>query len=364
MKNHVILITLLLLFSDYSRSQDVTSTKDSIISKIIDQIVLFPQEKIYLQVDKPLYVSGAKVWFRAWLVDAVLHKPVTNQYVYVELINPLDSVVNRVKIRQSQGALSGYLPLNESLPEGDYTLCAYTENMLNLGKDFFFKKNIRIGSPLSATEQTEVKFKFDKDDKLTAEVSFEDIKTRKKIKPEGLKMMINDQPLKEEKVKNDTLVYCSFKLQEKSNHRVLYVENKKYGKFIAIPYPTDDYDVSFYPEGGYLLDGVSCAVAFKALNSSGLPEEITGKIVDSVGNEYAQVETTHDGMGLISMVSKEGINYFIICKNEQGKEKRFKLPTAQKGMYSLKVETIQNKLLVSVLQSSDIQQQQPLFLLL
>jgi hypothetical protein len=367
MQKRVILLYVLLLLSDYSWSQiDVASMKDSVISKIIEQILLFPQEKLYLQVDKPFYLSGEKVWFRAWLVDAVLHKSVLNQYVYVELINPLDSVVSRVKIRQSQGVLSGFIPLNESLPEGDYTLCAYTESMLNLGADYFFKKNIRIGSPVSATEQPDVKFKYDTGDKLTAEVSFKDVRTQRKITPDGLKIRINKQPVREvkAKVKNDTVAYFKFVLPEKSIHRVFYVENKKCGKFISIPYPQDDYDVSFFPEGGYLLEGVSCAVAFKALNSSGLPVKVTGSIVDSLGNEYAQLETAHDGMGVFSLVSKEGINYYAVCKNEQGKEKQFILPAAKKGMYSLKTETNQNKLYVSVLQSYDVKEQGELFLLL
>ena len=119
-----------------------------------------------------------------------------------------------------------------------------------------------------------------------------------------------------------------------------------------------------WPEGGYLLDGAECVVAFKALNSEGLPDKVKGRIVDSAGNEYAQLDTQHEGMGLFSFVSKEGIDYFAICKDEHGKEKRFSLPPARKGTYSLQVETNQNKLIVSVLQSSDIKQKGQLFLLL
>jgi hypothetical protein len=365
MLKRVTLLTLLLLLADYSRSQiNVSAVKDSVVSKIVEQVILFPQEKLHLHTDRPLYVSGEKIWFRAWLVDAVLHKPVNGQYVYVELINPLDSVVNRVKIRQNQGALSGYITLNENLPEGDYTLCAYTESMLNKGTDFFFKRNIRIVSPLSGTMHTEVKFRYDTDDKVTAEVSFVDIKTNKKIKPDGLKIGINGQPVREIREKNDTVAYFSFKLPDKDNLRVLYVENKKCGKFISVPFLLDDYDVSFYPEGGYLLQGVRCAVAFKALNSGGLPEKVSGKIIDTIGNEYAQVETRHDGMGRFSLVPEMGNEYFAVCINEQGQEKRFKLPSAQNGMYSLKVETIKDKLYVSVLQSSDVKEQGGLFLLL
>ena len=53
------------------------------------QLLAYPQEKIYLHTDKPYYLNGEKIWFRAHLVDAVLHRQATaSRYVYVELINP------------------------------------------------------------------------------------------------------------------------------------------------------------------------------------------------------------------------------------------------------------------------------------
>lgn len=365
MRKAIVTLTLLIQFTDYSFSQiEVFPTKDSLINNIVEQIVLFPQEKLYLQIDKPLYLSGEKIWFRAYLVDATLHRPVLNQYVYVELINPLDSVVSRAKIRQNQGAYSGHIQLNEKLPEGDYTLCAYTENMLNLEKDFFFKKNIQIGSPLSATVITDVQFSFEEGNKLNAAVSFEDIKTQKKIYFEKIKIRVNNQAFSTVKMKEDSVAHFSFQLTGENNERVLYVETNKSNKYIVIPYPRDDYEISFYPEGGYLPEGVSCRVAFKALNSNGLPEKIIGKIIDDNGREHVQIETLHDGMGSFSLLPEEETNYYAVCKNEQGIEKRIKLPAAQKGIYSLKVETIKDKLNVTVLQSTDIQVNKPLLIVL
>ena len=40
----------------------------------------------------------------------------------------------------------GHVPITEVIPEGNYTLRAYTRYMENLGGDYFFKKNIRIGN--------------------------------------------------------------------------------------------------------------------------------------------------------------------------------------------------------------------------
>jgi hypothetical protein len=338
--------------------------KDSLIGNIIEQIVLFPQEKLYLHTDKPLYISGEKIWFRAWLVDAVLHTPVINQYVYVELISPLDSFVTRVKIRPDHGAYSGFIDLDQRLPEGNYTLRAYTENMLNMGEDYFFRNRIRVAGPFSATVNTAVEYRYDDKDKITAEVSFTDIKTGKKIIPDKLKMSINSQPLREVSIADDTVAYFPFRLPDDSNHRVLYIETGKSGEYMLIPYLQDDFDVSFYPEGGYLLDGVNSIVAFKALNPAGLPEKITGRIIDSAGNEYAKIETVHDGMGSFNLASEEGMVYYAVCRNDRGIEKRFELPSARQGMYALAAEIVNDTLYLAVLKSSDIREEKDLFLVL
>jgi len=43
---------------------------DSVVNNIIKQLLIFPQEKVYLQTDKPYYITGEKIFFRAFLLDA------------------------------------------------------------------------------------------------------------------------------------------------------------------------------------------------------------------------------------------------------------------------------------------------------
>ncbi len=338
--------------------------RDSLTNRIIEQIIRFPQEKIYLHIDRPVYIAGETIWFRAHVADALLHTPVTRQYVYAELLSPLDSVVERVKIRADSGAFSGYIKLDQALPEGDYTLCAWTENMLNPGADYHFRKNIRVEGPLSATVNTVVTFRSEKGDRITAEVSFRDIKSNKKIFPGQLRMRINDQPLSEVETDGDTISRFRFRLPEESDLRVLYVETTKSREYIPVPYSQNDYEVYFFPEGGYIPAGTVSAVAFKALSGSGMPEHVTGNIIDDSGNIYAVLETLHDGMGLFFLKADTVTEYYAVCTNEQGLEKRFKLPLARNGTYTLSTELSGDSLYVSVIKSSDIRQQKKLFLML
>jgi TonB-dependent Receptor Plug Domain len=364
MLKRIVLLSLSLTFSLLSESQSIVSAKDSLVIKIIEQIVLFPQEKIHLHTDKPVYIAGETIWFRAHVANAVIHTPLTTQYVYTELINPLDSVAARVKVKQTDGAFSGHINLDQALPEGDYTLCAYTENMLNPGADYIFRKPVRIQGPLSASIHTKIGFIFEKDNRITAELIFEDIKSGKRVIPDNLSMRINKQPLSEVRTDDDTVSRFAFRLPVGSDRRVLTVETAKSKAFIQIPYPQSNYEVSFFPEGGNLPAGTKSAIAFKALNTDGMPEKITGHILDSAGNIYARLETIHDGMGKFFLEADETTKYFAVCTDEKGLEKRFELPPARREAHTLKVVTVGDTVLISVLHSAEIQDMPELFLVI
>ncbi|MCL2651960.1 MAG: carboxypeptidase-like regulatory domain-containing protein, partial [Candidatus Azobacteroides sp.] len=127
---------------------------DSIAKHFDAQMSVFPQEKLHLHTDRDFYAAGEKIWFKAYLTDAATLQPsINSRYVYVELINSRDSLINRVMIRPENDMFYGNLSISENVPEGDYTLRAYTRYMENLGDDYFFKKNIRIENLSSDKKQ-------------------------------------------------------------------------------------------------------------------------------------------------------------------------------------------------------------------
>ena len=63
------------------------------------------QEKVYLHTDRSPYVAGEYIWFRAFRTDAATHQPALySRFVYVELYDVRDRLVNRIKVMK--GALS------------------------------------------------------------------------------------------------------------------------------------------------------------------------------------------------------------------------------------------------------------------
>jgi uncharacterized protein YfaS (alpha-2-macroglobulin family) len=137
---------LFLIISSLFANAQQTPTLRLIQDNFFNQLELYPQEKIHLHTDRTAYVPGEKIWFKAYPVDARSHLfPTHSRYVYVELINSADSLIHRVMVSPDENELfHGNIFLSDIIPEGDYTLRAYTRYMENLGDDYFFQKNIRI----------------------------------------------------------------------------------------------------------------------------------------------------------------------------------------------------------------------------
>lgn len=84
-----------------------------------------------------------------------------------------------------------------------------------------------------------------------------------------------------------------------------------------------DIDLQFFPESGNLVDGTEQNIAFKAINSKGLPQEIEGQIWSNKGELISTFESMHDGMGSVTFTPKKGESYRAMVK---GFNQEFELP--------------------------------------
>lgn len=138
------------LTSGFGQSADFPS---KVYQSLLEKITLDPQEKVYLHTDRSIYHAGEKIWFRAYLQNGVTHTlSRQSKYIYVELSNEQDSVLERVKIVSRDSVFSGYIPLSQEMPQGRYGIRAYSWYMQNVGEDYFFKKNITILNPVKNKE--------------------------------------------------------------------------------------------------------------------------------------------------------------------------------------------------------------------
>ncbi|WP_114941047.1 TonB-dependent receptor [Mucilaginibacter endophyticus] len=68
-------------------------------------------------------------------------------------------------------------------------------------------------------------------------------------------------------------------------------------------------DVQFFAEGGSLVNGLRSKIAVKVIGQNGLGRDAKGSITDNDGNEVAEFETTHLGMGIFALLPRAGKTY-------------------------------------------------------
>lgn len=66
--------------------------------------------------------------------------------------------------------------------------------------------------------------------------------------------------------------------------------------------------LSFFPEGGSLIDGVAAKVAFKGTDKKGMPADVKGELREN-GRRIARLESLHDGMGMFMLLPHKGSRY-------------------------------------------------------
>ena len=86
------------------------------------------------------------------------------------------------------------------------------------------------------------------------------------------------------------------------------------------------FDLQFFPEGGYLVDGLESVVGFKAVNTYGRSVKVRGDIYDSGKNKITSFSSFHGGMGAFYLTPEYKMNYYAIVSSEKVKNVKVELP--------------------------------------
>ena len=221
------------------------------------------QEKIYLHLDNQCYFKGDTIWYKAYVVRAdSLTYTDKSRILYVELVSPDGMVVERQNLIASEkGYGDGNFVLEDSIYSGFYELRAYTRWMLNfcvsehdygkkdeecfydrqMAKDFFRQFDAVYSRVVPVYERPEV----------PGDYSAKYIVSRPKTR--------QDKELKEELI------------------------------------------VNFYPEGGHIMAGQPCTVAFEAVNEEGEAQDVSGWLKVPGRTDSIRIATTHQGRGLFTV---------------------------------------------------------------
>jgi hypothetical protein len=104
---------------------------------------------------------------------------------------------------------------------------------------------------------------------------------------------------------------------------LVFNKNKKAGP--VPPAKPVEVKISFFPEGGNFIAGLSNSIAFKATDEKGLPIDVKGVIKKENEETVTEFSSLHDGMGYFDLAADEKANYYAVLIGDPS-GKKYSLP--------------------------------------
>ncbi|MDB5114624.1 MAG: hypothetical protein JWQ79_116, partial [Mucilaginibacter sp.] len=330
-----------------------------------------PVEKLYMQLDKPYYNLGDTLRFKSYLLNADFFTPSTRSgLLYVELDDAANRMVKQMMVPVTLGVSWGDIVLDETeIPQGSYTLRAYTNWMRNFGEDYIFKKDIYISPVNGGSRLIRADFKLDSiagKSKVQASLRFTDLnKNAIRLKDMQLRVMNGRHNLFKDKASTgmDGTIDVNFDVTDKTSVKNLSILANETGKgadtvMLTIPVTfnrPENTDLQFMPEGGHLVAGIATQIGFKAIGEDGKWTAISGNIYNSKQQEVATFRSDYQGMGNFELLPQAGESYTAKVTLPNNISKSYPLPAVKSSGTAIRVSTKGNdSLKIIVTATSDL----------
>lgn len=316
------------------------------------------QEKVYVMTDKPYYSAGERIWIRGWVVDAVSHTGQTpTNYLYVDLIDAGDNLVQRIKIKRDSTGFSNAIDLPSDIKAGSYSLVAFTQWQTNWSEDFFFRRRIEIGNSIDDVVSHEVSYVLGEDSTATALVRFYGFDgpyagyrvqcTEKREDKRDRNFTLRTDSYGQVRVE-----YTPIEGAVGEIDMLLEVPNRNFKTTVLLPDVNNSIYVDFMPEGGDLIAGTTQRVAFKAIGADGYGRDVVGVVRDASGAEVCPFVAQHRGMGVFEFAPKAGTIYYAEVEHN-GRKLHYAMPAVKNVGCALRAEHEGDKWECEVLSSSE-----------
>ena len=259
-----------------SRLDSIAAAKAALppLQRLAERLANFgqaiPQEKVYVHMDNTSYFLGDTIWFAAYTRRTNNDAPSRiSRVLYCELWNHDGYLVERKLVEMKEGRGHGFFALPDSLYSGYFELRAYTRWQLNWGQTEHYH-----------AWSTEYWFY----NKAMAKDFFRDYeKLYSRVFP------VYDKPKEPGDYYRD-MTFRPLRRYFKSEPKA------------------PELRLSLFPEGGNLVAGVPCRMAFEAATSEGEVREGTLKLMCGK-NVVATATTENRGRGTFIFTPQEGEKY-------------------------------------------------------
>ncbi|MCW8803701.1 MAG: hypothetical protein OQK57_04815, partial [Ignavibacteriaceae bacterium] len=285
-----------------------------------------PSEKIFLHLDRPDYMQGDTIWFKAYLWYGFDQLPDTlSGVLYVDLISSQGHIMLTRKLLIQNGTAHGQFSLDSTITSGSYSLCAYTRLM----------QNPDMGDPFCQTviiNPSRQNFHFECIPVIRKQPGNDSLQMRLKffeIDPDGnlnstykhdisYTLKIGDQILLEGAISLENtkkyILTCGLTglstLDSLADLEIFIQDDILFFEY-QFHIPLQEYiDLQFFPEGGNLVCGLESKVAFKAIGPDGLGREVIGEIKTGDDTLVTGFSSAHKGMGTFMLKPEPNKKYF------------------------------------------------------
>ena len=309
-----------------------------------------PDNLLFVHTDKNIYTNNEVAWFSAYLIKSVSVAASQHTILSVGIVRADDrQVYCREKFAMRDGLAFGSLNLPDSLPPGNYQLLAYTNVMDDRNTPLaVFSQSLVIKSitetdfdvRLSLLDSVPI------NDAVRAKVQVEmknpDPKYR--LKP-TVEYSIGGNGFKQ--VKTDEYNRCVLTIpssQLDRNNPVLltavrYKDQVQYSSLLLPGTKPVALTVKFYPEGGFLVDGLPCTVGWESKTTDNLSVPVTGILLRD-GQAIDTLTSNSYGVGSFRLVpdGKSRYSFKVEESNLSSRELTYDLPSILADGVSLHLE--------------------------
>ncbi|MFZ5552865.1 MAG: alpha-2-macroglobulin family protein [Bacteroidota bacterium] len=340
MTKSLLLFFLLLPFFSFSQDPGVSGE----LQKINE---ILPSEKIYLHTDRTFYSITDDIYFKAYILNGETYFPTTvSSSVSVNLLDAKGNIVDKTELMINNGTAAGAFSFTNKAG-GIYTIKAFTNWTGNLGNEYIFEKEIiiqKINYPLLLLKMETEKKSYLPGQTVNGWIKVNNLENQPVSgKPVICRVLYNGNTIATPSVitNNEGKGIISFHLPDSiSRNDVLInavVEHE--GKTESINKPViidlDEITVDFLPEGGNMVNGLTCTVAFRAVKSNGKPADIKGAITDETGKLICDFESLKFGMGKFVFTPEAGHRYSAVIASKIKTNKKYPLPESQNSGVAL-----------------------------
>ncbi len=311
-----------------------------------------PEERIYAQLDKPLYAPGETIWFTTYVRNGALAPTTQSEIIHVELLTPANTVAKRFQIFVANGIAKGDVTIPSDAPGGQYQLKIYSDYQKNDPQPAIFTKKImiqRLVLPKLKMDLDFVKQGYSPGSKVQAQLKLED-NTNQLLTNHPFDFMLSVDGVKgslyHSKTDREGIAELQFNLPLSVNTTdvllTIITTHQQERNSIArtVPVVLKQLAMDFFPEGGDLIASLPNKVAFKAIDKDGRAIDVQGQVIDQAGKVVADVESKHKGMGSFFFTPSKGSTYTFVPTYPTGISERFELPTVYNSGYVLSVQEV------------------------